>query len=82
MVTQGLITRASMLGLWQEMNGQLSVEYLGQNYGRAALNLLVQLALSNVYHFQGIKTFRLVSDSRPSADTLQPNIWISSIKVS
>lgn len=71
-----------MLDLWQEMNGQLSVEQLGQNYGRAALNLLVQLALSNVYYFQGIKIFRLVSDSRPSADILQPNMCISSIKMS
>lgn len=50
MAAQGLISRASMLESWQRDQGQLSVERLGQNYGRAALNLLVQLAFSNLYH--------------------------------
>lgn len=32
----------SMLDLWRRDKGRLTVEQLGQNYGRAALNLLVQ----------------------------------------
>ena len=82
MVAQNLITRASMLEAWQQGQGQLSVERLGQNYGRAALNLLVQLALTNVYDTPGIKIFRLVSHSIPSADILQPTKRFSIFKMS
>ena len=82
MVAQNLITRASMLEAWQKGQGQLSVERLGQNYGRAALNLLVQLALTNVYDIPGKEIFRLVSHSRPSADMFQPTKCFSIIKMS
>lgn len=70
MAAQGLIPRASMLESWQKNQGQLPVEQLGQNYGRAALNLLVQLVFAIVDDVPGIEFFRMVSHSRLSANIL------------
>lgn len=53
--------------------GQVSLkdQRLGANYGRAALNLLVQLLPLDNGQRQGINIFRVVSLSKPSADIVK-----------